>query len=214
MFWYHWIALVSLGICLVTSSGFFIRILRLGKPIDYSTPAGNIAPGVRYSFTGGMNPLKKESAYLHLPTYIAGIFYHLGTFLSIALFFLFLTGVLVPEMITLVLILFLITSFACGTGILIKRIVNKGLRDLSDPDDYISNLLVTCFQFMTGMVLITGSPGPFYFILSGILFLWIPFGKLKHAIYFFAARYHLGFFYGWRGTWPPKKMERNGGWKD
>ena len=32
-------------------------------------------------------------------------------------------------------------------------------------------------------------------------------GKLKHVVYFFAARYHLGFFYGWRNVWPPHKTK-------
>jgi hypothetical protein len=43
-----------------------------------------------------------------------------------------------------------------------------------------------------------------YFIAISLLFLYFPLGKLKHAIYFFAARYQLGFFYGWRGVWPPQ----------
>jgi len=47
-----------------------------------------------------------------------------------------------------------------------------------------------------------------YNITATILFLYLPFGKLKHVVYYFAARYHLGFFYGWRNTWPPRKKER------
>jgi len=109
--------------------------------------------------------------------------------------------------------LFLI-SFSCGIGILIKRLLKKGLRDLSNPDDYLSNLLVTGFQLMTGIVLLWNQAYPAYFILSSLLLLYFPLSKLKHAIYFFAARYHLGFFFGWRGIWPPKKLERNGGWEN
>jgi hypothetical protein len=213
MFWYHWIAIGSLGICLVISSVYFIRLVLLGKPSDYSTPAGKIASSIQYSFTGAMNPLKKESAHLHLPTYLAGIIYHLGTFLSIALFFLILAGASLPGLLTFLVALFLLFSFACGTGILIKRTVKKGLRDLSAPDDYLSNLLVSFFQLMTAYVLVRNQPYPVYFLLSSLLLLYFPLGKLKHAIYFFAARYHLGFFYGWRGTWPPKKLERESGWK-
>jgi nitrate reductase gamma subunit len=47
-----------------------------------------------------------------------------------------------------------------------------------------------------------------YYFISIILFLYLPFGKLKHAVYYFAARYHLGFFYGWRNTWKPKKEKQ------
>jgi hypothetical protein len=92
--------------------------------------------------------------------------------------------------------------------------VKKGLRDLSAPDDYISNLLVTFFQFMTGFVIARHQLYPVYFLLSSLLLLYFPLGKLKHAIYFFAARYHLGFFYGWRGIWPQEKIERDGGWRN
>ncbi|MCX6250885.1 MAG: hypothetical protein NTX61_09040 [Bacteroidetes bacterium] len=211
MFWYQWITLGSLGICLINSSIHLLRLVRLGKPTDFSSPAGKVSASVKYSFTGAMNPLKKESAYLHLPTYVAGIIYHLGTFLSIALFFLIWAGVNLPDILIFPVAPFLLISFACGMGILIKRVVKKGLRDLSAPDDYLSNLLVTFFQLMTGIVLLLGQLIPVYFILSGLLLLYFPFGKLKHAIYFFAARYHLGFFYGWRGIWPQKRIERDGG---
>jgi hypothetical protein len=37
--------------------------------------------------------------------------------------------------------------------------------------------------------------------------LYIPAGKLRHTVYFFAARYHLGYFFGWRGVWPPGKVK-------
>jgi hypothetical protein len=84
--------------------------------------------------------------------------------------------------------------------------LKKGLRDLSDPDDYISNLLVTIFQIMTGLVILMHRLVPAYFIMASLLLIYFPFGKLKHSIYFFAARYHLGFFYGWRGIWPPKQI--------
>jgi hypothetical protein len=206
MYWYHWFSLGSLGICLAASLIYFIRLIGMGKPSDYSLPAGNVASSIQYSFTGAMNPVKKESAYLHLPTYVAGIIYHLGTFLSIILFFLIWAGINLPKTWVFSIVLFLTFSFSCGTGILIKRMVKKGLRDLSNPDDYISNLLVTLFQIMTVVILMWDQFNPVYFILSGLLLIYFPFGKLKHAIYFFAARYHLGFFYGWRGVWPPKQM--------
>jgi hypothetical protein len=206
MYWYHWIALGSLTICLYSSSVHFFRLVRLGKPRDYSNPAGNITSSMQYSFSGSMSPRKKESAYLHLPTYISGIIYHLGTFLSFALFFLIWADISFPDPLILLIVPFLLVSSTCGTGMLIKRIIKKGLRDLSSPDDYISNLLVTIFQILTGMVLLWEIFDPVYFLFTGILFLYFPVGKLKHAFYFFAARYHLGFFYGWRGVWPPKQL--------
>jgi nitrate reductase gamma subunit len=84
--------------------------------------------------------------------------------------------------------------------------VKSELRSLSSPDDYISNILVTLFQLLSGLVLLVPEAIPGYFIMASLLLLYFPIGKLKHAIYFFAARYQLGLFYGWRGVWPPKTM--------
>ena len=78
------------------------------------------------------------------------------------------------------------------------------MRELSNPDDYISNFIVSVFHWATAGVLLSETLLSVYFLIAGILFLYIPVGKLKHTVYFFAARYHLGFFYGHRGVWPPK----------
>lgn len=206
MNWYHYPALASLGICLTVLLFHLIRLIRLGKPMDYAPPAGKTLPAIQYAFTGAMNPSKKESAYLHLPTYSAGILFHLGTFLSIFLFFLILVQIPLTGLFASILSGFLFITGLCGIGILIKRIVKKELRSLSSPDDYISNLLVSLFQLLTALTLIIPSVETGYFILTSLLLLYFPIGKLKHAIYFFAARYHLGLFYGRRGVWPPKPL--------
>jgi hypothetical protein len=206
MDWYQYFALASLAVCMAVSIYHVVRLIRLGKPIDYAPGAGEIVPAVRYSFTGAMSPTRKESAFLHLPTYAAGILYHLGTFLAILLFILLLAQVGFTGMLTYLLSAFFLLSALCGLGILIKRIIKSDLRNLSSPDDYISNILVTFFQLSTGLVLLVPETLPGYFILASLLLLYFPVGKLKHAIYFFAARYHLGLFYGWRGVWPPKTL--------
>lgn len=204
MNWYLGLTYFSLAVCLFSCVYHAIKLISLGKPMDYSQKMGNLNAATRYSFTGAMSPLKKESAYLHLPTYTAGLLYHIGTFLSIFLFILFLFKVEPQGWLRLAIIGILAVTGLSGLGILIKRIAKKELRVLSNPDDYISNLLVTIFQLVTALVLYNGLYFPAYFVMSSILLLYLPLGKLKHTIYFFAARYHLGFFYGWRGVWPPK----------
>jgi len=204
MDWVHWILFAAVGICLVSFALHFIRLIRLGRPRDLSAKAGNTNTGIVYSFTSAMSPANKESAFLHLPTYTAGIVYHIATFVSLAAFILILFAV---KMHQTLLIVFVLTAFAgtvSGVAMLVKRITDKKLRKLSNPDDYISNLLVTLFQLMTGLVLLTGSLYTTYMLITALMFLYMPVGKLKHIIYFFAARYHLGFFYGWRNVWPPK----------
>jgi hypothetical protein len=205
MLWYYWVSVICLAICLAFLGSYFLRLIRLGGPKDFSSRRGEVGPAVAYSFTGAMSPVKKESAYLHLPTYTAGIIYHLGTFVCIFLFFLNLFQVKVHAPLNLFLSIFLLLTGIAGLGILFKRILKKGLRSMSLPDDYFSNLLVTGFHLLSAVCLLLPAWLPAYFIWSGVLLLYIPAGKLRHLLYFFAARFHLGYFYGWRGTWPPKK---------
>jgi len=202
---YQIISSIAFLICLASLSYHLIRLIRLGLPKDYSKKAGNISSAVAYSFTGAMNPLKKESAYLHFPTYTAGILYHIGTFVSLVLYILLLFSAGISSSLQLILICLLSLSAFSGIGIFLKRVFSKKLKSLSNPDDYISNFLVTVFQLFTLYVLINESIAAYYYISTAILFLYLPLGKLKHSIYFFAARYHLGLFYGWRGVWPAEK---------
>jgi len=205
MNWYHWLTMVALAICMGNLLFHTIRLLKLGKPKDYSKPTGKLSSAIPYSYTGAMSPTKKESAYLYLPTYTAGILYHLGTFLSMFLLVWLLMGLQINGWVAWGIFGVLIVSGLSGLGILIKRILKKQMRLLSNPDDYISNLLVTLFQFISAFILIRYELAPIYFISASVLFLYIPLSKLKHTIYFFAARYHLGYFFGWRNVWPPKQ---------
>ncbi len=204
MEWYHWLAIISALICLFSLLIHGVKVIRYGTPRDYSKKIGDTNRAIKYAYTGAMSPVKKESAYLYLPTYTAGVLYHVGTFLSLFLFILFLFGVYPKGILMYAIAALLLITGLSGIGILIKRMSKQQLRALSNPDDYISNLLVSLVQLMTAIVLVKPSLSPIYFVLISILFLYLPLGKLKHTVYFFAARYHLGFFYGWRGVWPPK----------
>lgn len=204
MHWYHWLAIGSATICLLSCLIHGAKLIRYGAPKDYSRKSGDPGSAIRYSITGAMSPTKKESAFLHLPTYTAGLLYHMGTFLSLFLFVLFLFGTYPTGMLMYIASIIVGIAGLSGLGILIKRISKQQLRALSNPDDYISNFLVSAVQILTALVLINHAYEAVYFIGISLLFLYLPLGKLKHAVYFFAARYHLGFFYGWRGVWPPK----------
>lgn len=221
MTWYLWMVLAAFVLCVVLFSTKFIRLIRLGAPKDLSKPSGNIKDGVIYSCTTAMMPKNKESAYMHLPTYAAGIVYHLGTFASLALFvWIFIAYILkiyVPETNLqslpaflnvghIVVACCLVVSSLCGLAVLIKRFFSAELKSFSSFDDYFSNLITTLMQIATALFLFMPEMSMFYFFVMTILFIWMPFGKMKHLLYFFAARYHLGFFYGRRGSWPPAKV--------
>lgn len=205
MMWYFWLALASFVFCVIFYSYYLLKIIRTSKPSDFAHPAGSIEKGVRYALTTAMNPRKKESAYLHLPTYTAGLIYHSGTFLSILCFFFFLTMQMPGEKFGKISGFFLFITSINGFGIFVKRLLKKNLRQLSNTDDYLSNILVSTFQLLTALVFFNMEILPVYFIFTSILLIYLPFGKLKHSIFFFAARYHLGVFFGSRNVWPPLK---------
>ena len=214
MSWYIWTSLAALLFCVVLLGEYFVRLLKHGSPKDLSQKSGNIAQAVCYSCIGAMSPMQKESAYLHLPTYTAGIFFHIGNFLTIAVYLLFTLAAIfnfqIPiesttNLIVMILAAIIFIAAVCGMALFIKRLAKKELRDLSCADDYISNLLCTITLFLTTYSLLTLQFGAVYYVIMALLFVWMPLGKIKHVLYFFFARYHLGFFYGWRGTWPPKK---------
>lgn len=206
MAWYQYLTFAALLVCLIGLSFHVIRLVRLGAPVDYSRRRGEVTSAIRYSFLGAMSPAKKESAYLHLPTYAAGLLYHMGTFASVILLFAYLLEIEIDGIVRWALMGLLAVSTVSGMAILMKRMAVRPLKALSNPDDYISNFLVTAFQLFTVLRLGDAAIAPFYFLSASLLMLYVPVGKLKHALYFFAARYQLGLFYGWRGIWPLRRF--------
>lgn len=202
---YHWIFLGGFAICLISCLSQFFKVILSGLPKDFSQPLGKTLPAIVYSFTGAMSPTKKETAYLHLPTYTAGIIFHIGTFCGVFCLIVLFFNIQLPEWLKLSFSILLIISAICGLSILIKRILVSKLRNLSNPDDYISNVLVTGFHILLAITILNNRILPVLLIYSTVLFLYLPIGKLRHTIYFFTSRIHLGFFYGWRGVWPIRK---------
>jgi len=168
---------------------------------------GDIPPAVLYSLTGAMLPWKKETARLHAVSYMLGIGYHAGIFLSfiwLALLFLNLSP---PAAVASVSAVLLALSSLCGLALLVKRAATPAMRYFSNPDDYFSNIIAAGFVALTAAALRYESAVPALFVYAGVLFLYIPVGKLRHAIYFALARVYLGLFYGRRGVWPRKDKE-------
>jgi hypothetical protein len=75
---------------------------------------------------------------------------------------------------------------------------------MSSPDDYISIILSICLCVVASMYDF-GRVGPGApLIMATIVFIYLPFGKLKHAIFFFIARADYGYRLGYRGTYPSR----------
>lgn len=207
------IAIAAAIFCICSLLVHFIRIIELGQPNDRSEKSGDTTKGIIYANTKAMMPMNKESAYLHLPSYATGMLFHIGTFCGFLVWLLsffpfFRQWIIGASWGNLLIAAIFGVTCICGYLLLIKRAGSKGLASFSNPDDYLSNAFTSTFQLMTALFLcLPGSKAmvAIYYIMSAILFLYLPMGKLRHVVYYFAARYHLGFFYGWRNVWPPKE---------
>ena len=186
-----WIFLSGFGIFVIYMIVTLIRIARRANTDDLSAGKGPIMPAVFYSMTGAMSPIKKETAYLHLPTYTLGIAYHLGSFLALFLLFFHFLRFSAPDIFFRLSAYFFVMTGSCGLIIFVKRIVNPKLRRLSTPDDYFSNILVTGFHFVSAAALFRAGTLPSLFVVSGILFAYMPVGKMRHVLYFFISRFYL-----------------------
>ena len=202
---YHLILLGASIICFIACTFHFMQIFLLSRNREFAMPRGKVSPAIKYSFTGAMSPFKKETAYRHFPTYTAGIIFHLGTFLSFFWLIFHFFNIYISQFLNYSFAFFIAISSICGLSILIKRIVIKKLRFISNPDDYASNILVTGFQIISALTIIWNQMVPILFIYASVLFLYLPLGKLRHTVYFFSSRIHLGIFFGRRGTWPLKR---------
>jgi len=202
---YHWIFLVGFVICFLSCMSLLLNVLKKTRMTYNSSPLGKPLHGVFYAMTGAMSPVKKETAYLHFPTYVAGILYHLGTFCS---FFVVLIRFFnISLSFSVFIAIFLLLTSMSGLFLLGKRIVLRKMRSISNPDDYFSNILVTLFQILAAGTLIWYNLQSILLVYSALLMVYIPIGKLKHSVYFFTSRLHLGIFYGWRGVWPVKRKK-------
>lgn len=169
----------------------------------FSKPAGKAGDGVLYAFTKGMSPWAKESVRMNLPAYAAGMAFHAGVFTAFALLVAAVARVELPALVRVPVQVLLAVGALGGVALLVKRSIKPQLRGLSTPDDFVSNLLSSCFVLLA--LVSTFAPGavPVWEIEALLLLVYVPLGKIRHCFFFFTTRYHLGAFFGRRGSFPP-----------
>jgi hypothetical protein len=182
----------------------FFRILKYPQPIDYATPKSSSLMGVAYAFTFGMAPWAKESTRKHWVLYLRGILFHLGIFSALLFFVLRLLSFSIPQ---LTLFLLILTGIGAIMGIvgMVLRFGEKNLRMISNFDDHLSLWLVTIFLLLMVLSHFVLSTLPIMFLFTSIMFIYIPFSKIRHFIYFFFSRLFFGNHLGKRGI--IKKLE-------
>jgi hypothetical protein len=200
---------LSAAFCLLALTWQIIRTLRFGKKADPSIPSGSGVEGILYAFGWGMMPWAKESARRHLLTWIAGVIYHIAVFFALTEVGFLVAGLLPPPGPALVIGIVLAAGLFCGLGLAVKRLVTPSLRSISCPDDFTANILVDGLLLFAILALRWTWAMQLLFLWSIYLFLYIPFGKIRHCIFFFYTRILFGRHFGRRGVLPhhvPKKI--------
>ncbi len=200
MSWYHWTLISAFFVFLIGTGRQLFQIIRR-RTRDYSTPRGKRVYALIYAFTTAMLPLNKESASRHLFSYLAGIIFHLGTFVGFFWLIIHFFSIPVMEATRFASMVLLIVASIFGMTLFVKRLFHMNLRAISQPDDYFSNLLVTTFQVVSAAALCYPLLIRWLFLCAALLFLYMPISKLQHALYFFSTRIFLSQFFGKRGVW-------------
>jgi nitrate reductase gamma subunit len=139
---------------------------------------------------------------MHLPSYAAGLVFHAGVFAAFALLAAEIAGFDAPAWIRWPLATCAAAGGLGGAVLVVKRTVTPNLRGLSSPDDYVANLLSSAFAVLACAAAFAGAWTAAWLGAAVALLLYIPFGKIRHCVFFFTTRYYLGAFFGRRGTFP------------
>ncbi len=169
---------------------------------DYSRPSGRPLRGVTYNFTQAMLPSHKETASCHWLEFYTGVALHVGVVAVAAATLLWLVWSPGGEAAFALTRPLAFLGLIAGVILLVRRSISWTLRAISTPDDYIS-IVATCLLLATAGFF-AGTRAHAVFVLCAILvLLYLPLGKLRHAVFFYAARIDLGRRLGHRGVYPP-----------
>jgi nitrate reductase gamma subunit len=198
----------SVVFCIALLMVMVVRTFAFGQKQTYAYPRGSKFSGVVYAFTQGMLPWEKETAARHIWTYTGGILYHIGILIA----FLFLTTLLLHISLSAVFLqtmrILLLIGLISGLALLIKRTIKPHMRSLSCGDDYLANILVDLLLLSALATTFNVNAYFIFSIIAIIIFVYIPFGKIRHCVFFFYSRILFGNFFGKRGIVPhPSKKD-------
>ena len=194
------IAGLGLFICLV---GIGLRLRDIfSRPFkdDLSRPQGKVQRGILFAFTLGMAPWEKESTRIHWIAYLRGIFFHIGIFCGLLIILISPWLDRIPVAGIWIAIALTGAGSIFGFIGIYMRLMGENERILSLPDDYASVALTSLFLALVCLTLIIPTVLPALYILTGILFIYIPFSKIRHCVYFFYSKFFFGRNFGHRGV--------------
>jgi hypothetical protein len=178
-----------------------VLLARGGGRRDYAQRAGRPLLGLLYNFTVAMSPGHKESVRRHPIEFGAGVLLHLGVAASLVEAAWLVAAPQSAGAWQVWLRAPLIAGLAAGVALLARRATSKMMRALSTPDDYLA-ALATCG--LVGLALFpTWTEGRVLLAYTALLLIYLPLGKLRHAVFFFVARGNYGWRLGYRAVYPP-----------
>jgi nitrate reductase gamma subunit len=199
----HMVVVLALAWVVLAMARLYAKAKSFGQRTLFAKPAGDPAAGARYAFTWAMAPWAKESVMQHLPSYLAGIAFHAGVFTALALLLLTLAGLGLPAALLAPVRILTLVGAAGGFSLLFKRMYTPQLRGLSVPDDFLANFLSSMFVLLAFDWTFRPAVERLWLGEAAVLLVYAPLGKIRHCLFFFMTRYHLGAFFGRRGTFPP-----------
>ncbi len=178
---------------------------------DLSRPRSDalVQGGLRAIITRSA-PAPELEKNIHLQ-HLTGYIWHIGFFMTVLLyqphivFFKSILGfgwpglpshlVVIPAAITLAIVIMLT----------IRRMIHPVMRMITTSDDYIS-LIVIILALVTGLMayahmgLRYETMLALHFISVELLFIWTPFSKLAHSIFWLLSRYRIGTYFERKGV--------------
>jgi hypothetical protein len=90
-----------------------------------------------------------------------------------------------------------------GLYLLLRRTTSPTLRAMNTPDDYIATLASCGLLALAILDSVSAHGHVVLLVYSALLLIYLPLGKLRHAVFFFIARGDYGRRLGYRGVYPP-----------
>jgi len=188
-------------------AGQLLRALRRRRS-DYSRPAGSAFKGAFYNLTVASSPAHKESARLHLAKFGAGVILHAGIAWGVVRLIWFILNPGAPPLYPYVTAALFGVAFLAAVFLLIRRALSPLIRPISSFDDYFAALLTGAFVLTAAARELALLPPAGFAWVAAALFVYLPFGKLRHALFCVAGRIEYGLRLGSRGVYPARHEAR------
>ncbi|HEX9074878.1 MAG TPA: hypothetical protein VF932_03830 [Anaerolineae bacterium] len=193
------LALLALVFSVATFGSRWAQMQRLPFATDRSRPKDSATRGILYAFSLGMMPWAKESTRLHMVAYLRGIAFHVGIFAGLAALLVSPWFGNIPQ---IILTLFaVVTGLGALMGIAggLMRVMEHNLSAISTPDDHAAVWLVSLFLVAMTAALLSPAFVPVMYLVSAVMLVYAPLGKIRHCIYFYFGRLFYGLHIGRRG---------------